>query len=275
MTAEAIHLIDFALASAPIHERFGIQQMSQYNPYQATAFTAPDSSGIRKVRVQPFDLFRRGRELVGEQYWLFVGITFLGLMIGSVVPFGLLVGIMMVGIYHCFIQRERGQRVEFSTLFKGFEDAGPPLMAMIIFLAFYLAILMPLVCGLIGFMAATVQPGQGGGGNQMSAVGLLALLGFELLLITVVMLVCIPFSFTFQIIAERRLAAMEAIKLSYRGAMKNFWGLLWFFFVLMFVSTILALLCYVPAILFLPISFASFFLLYRDIYQQTPSLPQP
>ena len=63
------------------------------------------------------------------QYWLFVGMTFVAFFIGSAVPFGILMGPMMCGIYlTCFAQRRR-EPVEFGLLFKGFDFFGPSVIA--------------------------------------------------------------------------------------------------------------------------------------------------
>ena len=70
----------------------------------------------------PIALYKRSYALLGEQYWLFFGITLVGIFLGSLVPFGILMGPMMVGIYMCFADRERGKQVEFGTLFKGFDQ---------------------------------------------------------------------------------------------------------------------------------------------------------
>ena len=43
----------------------------------------------RRVSLQPIELLKSAKEMLGEQYWLFVGITFLGAIIGSAVPLGM------------------------------------------------------------------------------------------------------------------------------------------------------------------------------------------
>src|SRR5256886_17497275 len=65
--------------------------------------------------------------LIKDQYWLFLGISLVGILIGGAVPIVLL-GPMMVGIFLCLLQRQRGEPVEFGTLFKGFEQFVPGLV---------------------------------------------------------------------------------------------------------------------------------------------------
>ena len=76
--------------------------MSQFNPYepmQSRIGTDPNSP--RQISINPIDLYKRSLALMGDQYWLFVAMTFLAILIGSVVPFGILMGPMFVGLYLC------------------------------------------------------------------------------------------------------------------------------------------------------------------------------
>ena len=78
--------------------------------------------------------------------------------------------------------------------------------------------------------------------------------------------IMLPFLFTFQLIADRNLPAIPAMKMSFQGVVRNFWGVLGYLVVLTIVSVVLTMMCYVPGILFLPISLGTLFLLYRDIF---------
>ena len=95
--------------------------MSTLNPYTPTTSQSVDDSGIRKVRVRPFNLLRRGYALTGDEFWMFFAITIVGTFIASLVPFGLVAGAMAVGIYLCYLQRERGigRDLLFDHLYKG------------------------------------------------------------------------------------------------------------------------------------------------------------
>ena len=74
----------------------------------------------QRVQIAPVRLLNEAVALLGKDYWLFVAISLVGLVISSAVPL-LLVGPMMCGIYLCFFQRMRGKRPEFETLFRGFD----------------------------------------------------------------------------------------------------------------------------------------------------------
>src|SRR5262245_58214396 len=75
---------------------------------------------FRRGVVAPMECIKEGWAMIKDQYWLFFGISIVGILIGGVVPIVLL-GPMMVGIFLCLQQRQRNQPVEFGLLFKGFE----------------------------------------------------------------------------------------------------------------------------------------------------------
>src|SRR5947209_9073420 len=76
---------------------------------------------FRSRAVRPVDCLTAGWRLIQDQYWLFLGITLVGLIIGSLAPLGILQGPCMCGIFYCLARRDRGRRVSFDMLFKGFD----------------------------------------------------------------------------------------------------------------------------------------------------------
>src|ERR1051325_6677536 len=80
--------------------------------------------------VQPVECLKEGWALIKDQYWLFFGISLVGMLIGSAVPIVLL-GPMMCGIFICLLQRQHNQPVEFGTLFKGFDYFVPGLIVAV------------------------------------------------------------------------------------------------------------------------------------------------
>lgn len=254
--------------------------MSQANPYAPTSSASVDDSGIRAVNVKPIQLMKRAYALVGDNYWLFLGITLVGILVGSAVPFGLILGPMLVGIYLCYLHRERGAPVEFGTLFKGFDYFKESFIAFLVLLAVSMAVIIPFMIVMFAMMAGSIAAAQGNAGNGPPQppefpIGILVLYP---LMIAANFVITLPFLFTFQLIADRNMKGIEAVKTSVRGVLKNLGGTVWFLFVLMVITFALACLCYVPAILFMPISFGSLFLLYRDIFPHAAghqgSIPQ-
>jgi uncharacterized membrane protein len=87
-----------------------------------------------------------------------------------------------------------------------------------------------------------------------------------LIAIVLVIIVSMPFLFVYPLIAERGLKAMPAIKTSWQGVKTNLGGVVQLVLFYTLISLIGACLCYVPAILFMPLSFGGIFLAYREIF---------
>ncbi len=247
--------------------------MSSENPYQPTTAIPEQPLGVNKVKVKPFELIERGRGLIAGNYWLFLGIAFISILIGSAVPMGIIFGPMLVGLYFCYIDQESGRKVELSTLFKGFEYFKESLIAWLCIFAFTICAVLVgmLLIGLLIFLPMVLMMDQQQ--EPPPAFFLMLILGYILILF-INLFAYLPFMFTFQLIADRKLDGVSAVKLSYRGVRENLWGVFGFLIVIMFLSILLAMMCYVPAILFMPISFAATFVLYRDIYGPPPQVPE-
>ena len=146
--------------------------MSDSNPFAPpqTASLQSNASGPSQVSLAPIELYKRSYALMGEQYWLFVGITLVGIFLGSLVPFGILLGPMMVGIYLCFADREQGKQVEFGTLFKGFDHFANALIAVLIMVGVSVLVMIPIFI-LMAVVLIGVLPSNGGnqGGRRPTA----------------------------------------------------------------------------------------------------------
>lgn len=256
--------------------------MQSENPYSSPALPPIQASvqppGFRKVVVRPIELFKRGYALLGDQYWLLLGIVFVGIFVGSAVPFGLLLGPMFVGIYLCFLERERGRSTEFGTLFRGFDQFVDSFVATLLFVLASFVMMIPVFIFMIALIVTPIiRAAQNG--QRPPEPDIFSLLMIYPLIMLVSVIIYIPFLFAFQLIADHKLKGLQAVLLSAKAAWANLGGLIWFMFVLMGVSVILTIMCYVPAILFMPISFAALFVLYRDIFpiegQDRPNTEPP
>ena len=245
--------------------------MSDTNPFTAPrASTLPSSdSGPRKVSIEPIALYKRSLALIGDQYWLFLGIAVVGIILGSVVPFGLLLGPMMVGIYLCFIDRERGKQVEFGTLFKGFDYFANSFIAILIMIGISLIVIIPLIIMMIVAMFLVLP--SNGGGQPSPLVIPIAIVSYLAMFIAM-FLVQLPFLFTFQLIAERGLTGPQAVGLSFKGVQKNLSGCVLLAIVIGVISTLASMACILPSFFLMPITLGALFLAYRDIFG--PSVSQ-
>jgi len=233
---------------------------------------SPKDGPIRKVNVRPIELLSRSYQLIGNQYGLFLGISFVGVLIGSMVPFGIIMGPMLIGIYLCFLHRQAGRQVEFGTLFKGFDQFAEGLVAYLVMIGFSIVASMVTV-GLFLVLALAVfalaaGPMEGGAAAGVGiGLGILIYIVCFAVLIVISVLINVPFVFAFQLIADRKLSGMEAIKQSWAGAKLNFGGIVWYILVNYVLLLLAAMACYIPAILLMPVSFGGMFLLYSDIYR--------
>src|SRR5437762_9815266 len=108
--------------------------------------------------IKPTECLKSGWALIKDQYWLFLGISLVGTLIGGAVPIVLL-GPMMIGIFLCLLQRQRGEPVEFGTLFKGFEQFVQGLVVAALKMVPVIIILVPYYIFLVVVMATTMPRG--------------------------------------------------------------------------------------------------------------------
>src|SRR5215213_355022 len=160
---------------------------------------------FRRNAVQPIECISAAWAMIKEQYWLFVGMCAVGLLIASAVPLGILMGPMMCGLYLAFFKFRRRQPIEFGTLFKGFDYFGPSLIATILHLVPILAIAIP---GYIFFYIGMVLSiaAQGDEPNPAAVFGVFGMfIVFWLVLLIVILLVSIGFTFAYPLIVDRKL----------------------------------------------------------------------
>ncbi|MGI8835753.1 MAG: hypothetical protein ACR2H4_03840 [Pyrinomonadaceae bacterium] len=66
-----------------------------------------DLPEFRRKAVEPVECIKAGWSLIRDQYWLFVGLTAVGFLIGSFVPLGILLGPMMWHLSGAFQNQAR------------------------------------------------------------------------------------------------------------------------------------------------------------------------
>ena len=228
--------------------------------------------------VQPIECIKGGWELIRSQYWLFVGMTVVGVIIGSVVPMGILMGPMMCGIYLALFQTRRRQPIEFGLLFKGFDYFGDSVIATLIHMIPIVVIVVPayllFYVGMFGVMAAS--NGEPDPGAMLGLLGVFAIFWF-LVMIAIIVLSVI-FTFAYPLIVDRRLSGLNAVKLSIRAGFANFWRLLGMLILTGLMTFVGVLFCYVGAFLVMPISFAAIATAYEQVFglgEVQPNLPPP
>ena len=236
---------------------------------------------FRRNAVQPVQCIKDAWALIKDQYWLFVGICAVGLLVASAVPMGILMGPMMCGIYMIFFKRMRNEPFEFGLLFKGFDFFGPSLVATLLHLVPIMIIVVPsYIIFYFGFVFSIIA--QGNEPNPAVMLGVMGMFAvFWFVMIILIIFISIGFTFSYTLIVDRKLPAMDAIKLSFKAAMANFWGILGMTLLTGLLTFAGLLLCYVGAFLVFPIQYAAIAVAYERVFglsdptQVVSNLPPP
>jgi hypothetical protein len=198
---------------------------------------------------------------------LFVGITAVGMLLGSAVPL-ILLGAAMCGINLCLLDRMRGRRVEFRRLFDGFQYFQPGLVAAVLMFGVSLLATLPIALSLSG--AVIMMP------LLMHGDGLTVTLGIYLAMIGVLVLVILAtslvvgafFLYSFPLIVDRGLSGTEAVRLGARAVQANFWGTVGVLCLQVVLGMLGACFCYVGAFLVLPVTMGAVAAAYRCVFPE-------
>lgn len=236
---------------------------------------------FKRKAIDPMGCIKAAHALIKEQYWLFVGMCAIAILIGSAVPLGILMGPMMCGLYLAFFKRRRGEAVELGTLFKGFDYFAQSVIATLIHVIPILIIIVPayLLFYVFFILSVAVQGDEPNPAAMFGVMGMFVL--FWLAMIIVILFLSIGFTFVYPLMVDRKLQALDAIKWSFRAAMGNFVGLL----LLILLNGLLTmggvLLCYVGMFLVFPITYGAIAVAYEQVFglsdqsESGPDLPPP
>ena len=228
--------------------------------------TNPSDISFNRAAVKPMECLRGGWELIKDQYWLFVGMSLVGMLIASAIPLGILLGPMMCGLYMSFFKKRRGEYFEFGTLFKGFDYFGQSVVASLLhtipiiviavgaYIIFYIVFL-------VGVLAM---------GNDSSGAGvivmLLFLFVFWVIVMLLIVLISLGFTFAYPLIVDRGLGGFDAVRLSFQAAMANFVPLLGLGLLSFLLALVGMMACYVGAFFVLPINYAAIAIAYEQVF---------
>jgi len=231
----------------------------------------PQISFNRSV-VRPVECLKGGWELIQGQYWLILGMCLIAQMIAMAL--GILMGPMMCGLYLTFFMLRRRQPIEFGTVFKGFDYLAQAIIATLIHAVPILVIVVPAyILFYVFFVVAMVAQG-GREPNGLVILGVMLVYAlFWLAVIAVIMFISIGFMFVYPLIVDRGLSAMDAVKLSFRAAMANFWGLLGMMALNFLLSVAGLLLCIVGIYFLLPITYSAMAVAYEQVFGLRPLPP--
>ncbi len=236
---------------------------------------------FKRNAVQPVECIKAGWELIKPQYWLFVGIVLVGMLVGSLVPLGILLGPMMCGIYMALFATRRNQPIEFGILFKGFDVFGDAIVATLLHMIPIVVVIVPVyIAFYVGMFAVMgISSSRGGEPDPAAMLGFFGVFAIVWLVILVlVILLSVIFVFAYPLIVDRRLSGLNAVKLSIRAARANFFPLLGMMFLTGFLTSLGVLLCFVGVYLIAPINSAAIAVAYEQVFglaEQQYDLPPP
>lgn len=223
---------------------------------------------FRSKVIKPVECLKEGYALIKDQYWLFLGITVVGLLIGGAVPV-VLIGPMMCGIHLCMLKRMSGGQVEFGDLFKGFDYFGPSLIASLLqFIPIIILIIPVYIVFIVLFMLLGASQ-QSSGGDPGLALGMMVVMFFMFVIVMLlVVLIQAFFIFMYPLIVDKKLSGVDAVKTSLNAAKANFGGVIGLTLLNFVLSFAGLLACYVGAFAVMPITMASYAVIYRKVFPE-------
>ena len=215
--------------------------------------------------IKPFECMKEGWELIKDQYWLFLGITFVGMLLASLIPFGLGLGAMYCGIYYTMLQKMDEKPFEFGDLFKGISWFLPSLIATLIFIIPVVILTILNFVSTFGILASMTDSR-----GRIDESAIFALYGVLLVegVVGAVIISCIHafIMFTYPLIVERNLSGVEAFKLSTKAVWKNLGGVVGLIMAEFLLGFVGYLVCGIGLYFVLPIMFAGVLVAYRRIF---------
>lgn len=230
----------------------------------------PEQTDFRVGVIKPVECIKEGWAMIKDQYWLFFGISIVGMLIGGAVPIVLL-GPMMAGIFMCLLDRQRKQPVEFGLLFKGFDFFVPGIIVTVIKMIPIVILMVPFYVIMMAVMFTTMP--KGSSSPEDSSAFVMGFFGVEMVFFVVVMVVSIVveifFMFAYPLVVDRKLSGLDAVKLSYKAGKANFGGVLGLLLLNGLFGFIGVLCCIIGVYFWLPVSLAAISVAYRRVFPET------
>ena len=229
-----------------------------------------DQQAFERRAVKPMACLRR-LALIKDDYWLFLGIMFIGMVLIGAGTFFIMGGPIICGFHICFFRREREQAISFGDFFQGFEFFVPSLIANLIMVVpqFLLLFVSYLFLG-AGMFALIAALGQGGPPDPAIFVpAVFSMMGLWMLLLIVgSMAIKAAFLFIYPLIVDRQLSGWQAVVLSFRAVLGNFWGVFWLVLLSELLQIVGFMACFVGLIFVLPLEFALVAVAYRQVFPE-------
>jgi uncharacterized membrane protein len=123
--------------------------------------------------------------------------------------------------------------------------------------------------------------GSGDEPNPTAFIGVMVMFGlFWVVVMLVILVITIGFTFAYPLIVDRKLQGFEAVKLSFKAAFANFWRLLGMVLLTSLLSILGLMACYVGMIFVMPIGYAAIAKAYEQVFglsdgMEVSNMPPP
>jgi len=259
----------------PDDRRFDDERFDRDRPEETPSLE--QQMAFNRKAIRPVECLTQGWDMIKGNYWLIFGITVVAQLIAGFVPFGIILGPMMCGIYLCLFRQYRGKEVKFEMLFKGFDYFVQSLIATLIWI---LPVTLFLIVAYIVFIAVLFAAAPVPGGKPGPNAGLAIFGGMGLFYLTIFMVIIaaqvITF-FTYQLIVDRKLKGVEAVRTSFRAATANLGGVIGLVLLIMLLNLAGSLVCCVGQLFIIPVHYAAAVVAYRKVFpaEGAESIPPP
>ena len=216
--------------------------------------------------IKPYECMREGWELIKPHFWLIFGITFVGILIASFIPFGIGMGAMFCGIYVPIFKLMNGENPEFTDLFEGFKYFVPGLIAtLVLIIPAFIMTLISYIPLIIMQLRLSNNPNP----DPSEILVFFAFIFVDMLLLWLV-LGCIHafLFFAYPLIVEHKMNGWAAFKLSAKAVWRNLGGVVGFITLEVVLAIIGYLLCVIGVYFTIPIMFAGALVAYRKVFQK-------
>ena len=222
--------------------------------------------------INPVECVKEGFELIKKDYWLLFAISLVGALIAGATMY-ILGGAMICGIFIGYLRAIDRKPVAFDDLWKGMNYFGTGLVVILLIvvplIVYYIFVYITVIAAVVG----GAQAGEAGMIGALVVIGiidlvvLIAMISFHTLLM-----------FSFPLIVDRNLGAIEAMKTSARAVWQNLGGVVGLILV-NFGLVILGYLALCIGLYFvIPIMIAGNAVAYRRVFpslEMRPNLSPP
>lgn len=219
--------------------------------------------------ISPIQCLSDACVLLKGYYGNFLGIMFIAflmILISSCLPFMPLLAPIICGIYLCMFAAMERKPFNTSTLFKGFEFFGQSFLGFLV-----LSVPLGILSGILQIGLSAMNSPVNSNTQIEEDIRILLyefsfIFGMLFLIYAASLIIGTLTAFVYPLIVDRKLKALQALKLSFRAVMSNFFGVVGLIIwgqIIMFAGL---WLCYFGALLVAPVVFGAWTIAYRRVF---------